>query len=427
MSNSRARQFGPGRVSWRLRARPFLIFPRQSHPETHLSALTRVSLNCIAYLNINSASQVLALNMRSTQKSLSTSHCQQHQSLYEDEQSCFQWVESVGVSSACQLMVSPEYLMGEDMLADPYELTSVLSACTSMTTSAATVTSGRTVPSLYHQAPPFDDTCPGTPLLLPIFEDCTTPISNATSESPLFAPGTAFWPSNVNELPSLSPSLSNITGIGHGRQTPHPQKSWQGTEHAHFTPIGLKPTAVKVAKRAPSGGTNFAARRSSLGARDHYKPAEVRGKGAIKEGRCPLCPAPVWLKIKQSAYWYHMNFTHGISASTGQPHPLPLRYRTVLAPSVLGCANMREASPAAFYSLSPANNAFNEQLIEGLCGRCGEWIPIAAHESSGHHSGDPVLPGEDQRDFDEFQRASLLENINHAPWFKHVQKCTPPI
>ena len=56
---------------------------------------------------------------------------------------------------------------------------------------------------------------------------------------------------------------------------------------------------------------------------DLYSPTVVRGGGYLKEGLCPLCSTPTWFKIKQSAYWYHMNFTHGISAMTGLPYEMP--------------------------------------------------------------------------------------------------------
>jgi Domain of unknown function (DUF4451) len=39
---------------------------------------------------------------------------------------------------------------------------------------------------------------------------------------------------------------------------------------------------------------------------DLYIPFWTRGMGKAKEGLCRLCPPETWLKIKISAYWYHV-------------------------------------------------------------------------------------------------------------------------
>ncbi|KAJ1730686.1 hypothetical protein LPJ61_002886, partial [Coemansia biformis] len=70
---------------------------------------------------------------------------------------------------------------------------------------------------------------------------------------------------------------------------------------------------------------------------DMYTPRWIRGIGKGKEGLCPVCfdsGALIWRRMKCSAYWYHLNYFHGVSALTGRPFPAPL----------------------------------------GLCGVCGEWV-----------------------------------------------------
>lgn len=51
-----------------------------------------------------------------------------------------------------------------------------------------------------------------------------------------------------------------------------------------------------------------------------YRPAETRGSGTAREGMCAICGK--WYRLKTSNYWYHMNFTHGIT-SQGGAYPRP--------------------------------------------------------------------------------------------------------
>ena len=104
-----------------------------------------------------------------------------------------------------------------------------------------------------------------------------------------------------------------------------------------------------------------------------YKPAEYRGTSLKKEGRCPIC-VNSWFRIKQSTYWYHMNYDHGIK-SNGEHYDMPV--------------SMKRDSP-------------NEN-VKALCGRCAEWVVL----KSVRKQGGVFVP------FDpEFKQ-----------WFKHQQKC----
>lgn len=110
---------------------------------------------------------------------------------------------------------------------------------------------------------------------------------------------------------------------------------------------------------------------------DFYSPIWIRGRGADREGLCPICSPPIWFKIKQSAYWYHMNFFHGISAATGRPYKRPLSYR--LSETVVGV-----------------------KRVEGHCGHCLLWVVIAADYQN--------------REIDK-------DSLNLTSWYKHAQKC----
>ncbi|KAI9220000.1 hypothetical protein BC828DRAFT_348732 [Blastocladiella britannica] len=101
-----------------------------------------------------------------------------------------------------------------------------------------------------------------------------------------------------------------------------------------------------------------------------YTPLWTRGLAREKEGLCRLCPPESWFKIKISAYWYHLNFYHGISSVTGLPFQGPVAAR------------------------------FNELLDirEAKCHNCKRWVPI----DTARHA--PV-------------------NIPEIYWWKHAQKC----
>lgn len=103
---------------------------------------------------------------------------------------------------------------------------------------------------------------------------------------------------------------------------------------------------------------------------DLYGPLWTRGIGKLKEGLCRLCPPESWFKIKISAYWYHLNFHHGISQTTGKQF------------------------------LPPEKERYNaeKRLREGLCHQCLQWVPL----DSVRHT--PV-------------------NVPRIYWWKHAQKC----
>jgi hypothetical protein len=115
---------------------------------------------------------------------------------------------------------------------------------------------------------------------------------------------------------------------------------------------------------------------------DKYSPVWIRGRGVEREGLCPLCNPSVWLKIKQSAYWYHMNFYHGICAATGRPYKRPINYRF----------NYHEKSCKGV-------------VVEGHCGTCLQWIHLATE-----------FDGEESTE-------SIEEHLQFTAWYKHAQKC----
>jgi hypothetical protein len=86
---------------------------------------------------------------------------------------------------------------------------------------------------------------------------------------------------------------------------------------------------------------------------DLYTPQWVRGHGNKYEGWCGLCKPGCWLLLKNGAFTYHKTFTHGISAATGAAFRGPQDTRRTQA-------NLND-------------------VWEGLCGSCGEWIALSSN------------------------------------------------
>ncbi|CAG8583549.1 3662_t:CDS:10 [Dentiscutata heterogama] len=103
---------------------------------------------------------------------------------------------------------------------------------------------------------------------------------------------------------------------------------------------------------------------------DMYTPRWVRGVGKSKEGLCPHCEPARWLKTKISAYWYHLNYQHGISSITGRPFAQPIAERL----------NKKSG------------------MKEALCHKCNKWIL-----------------NQSPRDKDVL--------VPEIYWYKHAQKC----
>ncbi|KAI0286254.1 hypothetical protein BC826DRAFT_1049831 [Russula brevipes] len=94
---------------------------------------------------------------------------------------------------------------------------------------------------------------------------------------------------------------------------------------------------------------------------DLYTPRLVRGSGHTKVGLCPLCACTgmgkVWLSMKFSAYkCYHMQYFHGIAASTARPFSPPTAFRTV--------------------PRQRPGKLERTQMLEGRCHRCMRWVPV---------------------------------------------------
>lgn len=121
------------------------------------------------------------------------------------------------------------------------------------------------------------------------------------------------------------------------------------TQHRHAHPFNAPP-----AQGLPPSDPLHPRQQPARFEGDLYTPTFVRGDGPTRAGWCVYCSS--WLTLKDSAYWYHMHFAHGISCATGKHLPGPIRCR---------------ATAGAARGVGDA---------EWLCGGCGRWVLIVTGE-----------------------------------------------
>ncbi|RMZ11759.1 hypothetical protein D0864_00907 [Hortaea werneckii] len=106
----------------------------------------------------------------------------------------------------------------------------------------------------------------------------------------------------------------------------------------------LPPRMSNVAPNSPEYDSTLH-EQSPRSPNDLYTAQWVRGERTTRAGWCGYCCT--WYRLKDSAYWYHMNYTHGVSSS-GTQYQAPLSLRQSRSSSEL----------------------------EGLCPGCNQWILI---------------------------------------------------
>ncbi|KAH9917769.1 uncharacterized protein B0H18DRAFT_938232 [Fomitopsis serialis] len=120
-----------------------------------------------------------------------------------------------------------------------------------------------------------------------------------------------------------------------------------------------------VSKYAKTKGLSDATFNSPRDAFDLYTPRFVKGRGTTKVGLCPCCmesrsrggeDKKLWLSTKFSAFNYHMQYAHGISAMTGRPFSPPLAFRTVQRTTV--------------------GKLEKTHIMQGKCHRCKKWVAV---------------------------------------------------
>ncbi|KAI7334102.1 hypothetical protein KC315_g3923 [Hortaea werneckii] len=221
---------------------------------------------------------------------------------------------------------------------------------------------------------PYSNT--SLPSLAPAVVDyCPDITSFGGGHLPLYAnAGTSWAPQDVASLPSRptqtlaqvvgdasinyrNPGLPLPTTVSIARDVPK-QSSWPT---ALSPPLITKPAIPeqellrklfdKLSPRMSSAAPNSPEYDCTLheqprrSPNDLYTAQWVRGERTTRAGWCGYCCT--WYRLKDSAYWYHMNYTHGISSS-GTQYQAPLSLR---------------------------QSMFSSEL-EGLCPGCNQWILI---------------------------------------------------
>ncbi|KAI6018143.1 hypothetical protein BKA83DRAFT_4318788 [Pisolithus microcarpus] len=119
---------------------------------------------------------------------------------------------------------------------------------------------------------------------------------------------------------------------------------------------------VSLGSSSEHPGGQYNPPRSAL---DIYTPRFVRGCGTSKVGLCPVCAESpsrggrgqcMWLSMKFSAYNYHMQYWHGISAVSCTPFSPPVSFRTT-----------KRRNPG---------KRERTHIVEGKCHKCKKWIPV---------------------------------------------------
>ncbi|KAL7750581.1 hypothetical protein RI367_003922 [Sorochytrium milnesiophthora] len=210
--------------------------------------------------------------------------------------------------------------------------------------------------------------CTDHSLSSPSASSASCPTTSRSSNSPASSTATATTASSTSSSSSSSTTTLATSATAATLAT--------ASAAAHCQPLFTKDRYVDhdwVASMTrdfrPAGGSKMT-RQELRWDNDLYTPYWVSGVGKSKQGLCRLCLSESWHKIKISAYWYHLNFHHGISSTTGRPFKNPLQER---------------------YN-------WHTRLREGLCHKCKSWVPL------------------------DSARQTLVK-VPEIYWWKHAQQC----
>ncbi|GAA6041418.1 hypothetical protein JCM8097_005241 [Rhodosporidiobolus ruineniae] len=185
---------------------------------------------------------------------------------------------------------------------------------------------------------------------------------------PILPPGLSTYPSTPNQLPVPPPSA----GSSRPQTTSSfNDPSYPSTATSPFAVCHRDPPQEDF-DNPPPGGMPY--EQKLRFEEDQYTPKWVRFEKTNKEGWCALCPGGgKWLQLKNSAFWYHRQFIHGVSSSSGHYFLPPLELR---------------------------QEGDNGRVL-GLCHSCAEWHPYQS-SSKGGSSSSAKPPSQ---------------------WFHHAHKC----
>ncbi|MBW0519805.1 hypothetical protein O181_059520 [Austropuccinia psidii MF-1] len=138
---------------------------------------------------------------------------------------------------------------------------------------------------------------------------------------------------------------------------------------------------------------------------DLYTPIWCRGENDQKEGFCDMCEGGAWFRLKNSAYWYHKQYFHGVSSTTGHYFYPPKATKKGVSTS-------------------------NRQQILGLCHECGDWVGYSSVIGNGptkKSSKDDGSDKEPKKTYLEINSTINYDNMMASKiptlWYKHAHKC----
>ncbi|POW21587.1 hypothetical protein PSHT_02226 [Puccinia striiformis] len=137
---------------------------------------------------------------------------------------------------------------------------------------------------------------------------------------------------------------------------------------------------------------------------DLYTPMWCRGQNDKKEGFCDMCEGGSWFRLKNSAYWYHKQYFHGVSSTTGHYFYPPREIK-------------RGFSTA------------NRQQILGMCHECDEWVGFSSIIGQGtvkKNQAHPQLRSEAAEEAPTLAPTGSTAKNRERPkvptlWYKHAQ------
>ncbi|BGP20625.1 hypothetical protein JCM10213_007161 [Rhodosporidiobolus nylandii] len=129
-------------------------------------------------------------------------------------------------------------------------------------------------------------------------------------------PPSATYPTTPVQLAPMAPP-STFAGFADAQ--------YPSVEQTPFTVCHRRPPQ-KDFDEPPEGGEPY--EQKLRFEEDQYTAKWVRFEKAKREAWCALCPGEgKWLQLKNSAFWYHRQFVHGVSSQSGHYFLPPLELR----------------------------------------------------------------------------------------------------
>ncbi|KAF2486623.1 hypothetical protein BDY17DRAFT_321400 [Neohortaea acidophila] len=178
--------------------------------------------------------------------------------------------------------------------------------------------------------------CTDYHLLVTDFPDVSSSLQQAPQQPMAFPPSSSQQPS------TQTPMLQLTTPSRTAHLPPLDTSSTSTLSPSTFCPAEHSPERTTPTEEDVDGQT-IRVQQPRFEA-DLYTARWVRGEGTGRAGWCGFCST--WHKLKDSAFWYHMHYTHGISYVTGRPLE------------------------------GPRKVARGTKTSQVLCGRCNRWIEV---------------------------------------------------